>query len=861
MAGTTRPAPATSALLSCDTAAEKAIYARAVAASLESPQIRRRFDARPGVTGAAVLAEMETPETVDRALAHVESSLVSYRKAVDDLERTRQEVVRLRSVASADVWSTLAVVCVPLIFTALYCLQSSSAFSYWAEQAVGAGLVVIGVVPWIVTSEKPRSRQNLKSQRELVGSIAHLPRDVALVRRAAARWEADLQVTGTPRAALSVIDELMGVDPHSVLLPGRFDGLRTATSEDWVVPSEASRQLERKLSALEGGTIAVSGPRGAGKTTLLHESAGRSDFLITIRVPAAYNPYDLVYLAFVTLCEKFVAREGFEVPQLTRLSGFARTRQQVRRTFRRLRRRLFFGVPAAALIALGTAATAKALWDKHNAGVRSWAATAVDWATRHAEDIWQGRSIGAGLVVTLAGLLFWQIGKSASWRRRLLRGPVVLVRVTALCLMLGPVISLFFDPDLRRRFLALNEMTTVGNLMALLVVLLLVLSLCALIRSARFSSTMQQRTWKLVSLGLVVMAATAVLRSGTVQGFLLDSENPVRVAYCVAGLLLHHLGGLRSKPEEPELVIKCRDHLYQLKTTQSTSATVNFGVAGPTVLGSAHASSLASVPPNFPQLVEDLRARLAEVAEHVHRQRGRTIMCIDELDRLGSEQQALHFLSEIKAILGVSRVHYLISVAEDVGAAFVRRGLPHRDATDSSLDDILHVQPGDVTQSRAIMGKRASDLPEPYVLLAHALAGGIPRDLIRYGRRMLEMHAEISLIQQAQAVELTQISGRLIVEELYDTLAGFRTLLAKQQWTHENAAWLSTYRIVIDHLRHARPGTTGEFMVALEYLAASGAVPPSGSPAEPPEAARQLFTEASAYTYFALTLLQIFRPD
>ena len=63
------------------------------------------------------------------------------------------------------------------------------------------------------------------------------------------------------------------------------------------------------------------------------------------------------------------------------------------------------------------------------------------------------------------------------------------------------------------------------------------------------------------------------------------------------------------------------------------------------------------------------------------------------MDRLGTDTQALAFLREIKAILGVPRVYYLISVAEDVGAAFVRRGLPHRDVTDSSLDDIVHVQP------------------------------------------------------------------------------------------------------------------------------------------------------------------------
>ncbi|MET9914885.1 hypothetical protein ABZZ74_50925 [Streptomyces sp. NPDC006476] len=111
---------------------------------------------------------------------------------------------------------------------------------------------------------------------------------------------------------------------------------------------------------------------------------------------------------------------------------------------------------------------------------------------------------------------------------------------------------------------------------------------------------------------------------------------------------------------------------------------------------------------------------------------GKTVViAIDEVDRLGADTEALAFLREIKAILGVPLVHYLISVAEDVGAAFVRRGLPHRDVTDSSLDDIIHVQPSTLKESRAILAKRSQRLKDPHVMLAHALSGGILRDLLR----------------------------------------------------------------------------------------------------------------------------------
>ncbi len=708
----------------------------------------------------------------------------------------------------------------------------------------------------------PRSSENLQNQGNLIlYMLLGFPDSLWDARRARRRWESDLQ-DGTQRVALLVIEALMGTDPHSVLLPGSFDGLRSATGAGWVVANDASRQLERKLSILEGGTIAVCGPRGVGKTTLLQSAARNQDFVVTIRVPAAYTPSDLVLSTFVKVCERFIRREDHKPPDFTRLSGFIRARQRVRHALRSLRRRIFFGIPAAALITLGTAAAARAIWDKHSTNLWSWANTARHWGTVHAEDIWRGHSIGGGLAVTVSGLLVWHARKSVRLRRQLLAAPATLTRLLAACLLLGPVASLPFDPEVRRHFLSLSDSPGWVLLDLLLLGLCLALLIGGAVRAQRSSTAVTiALPWKLGAASSLIAALVLFLRNADLQAILRDTENPARLTYFVAGMLLLRVGSWKSRPVEPKLVTRCRDHLYQLKTAQSTSATFNLGLAqAAATIGSAHSSALTAIPPNFPQMVEDLRSLLADIAPHMHRRGGRTIVCFDELDRLGTDKQALLFLSEVKAILGVPHVHYLISVAEDVGAAFVRRGLPHRDATDSSLDDVVHVQPCSHAESVAIMSKRATDLTPPYVLLAHALSGGIPRDLIRYGRRILEMHEDISTARQTPAVELTDISRRIILEELSDTLSGFRTLLAKQQWTHENAGWLANYRVVMDHLRHACPHRTNELVAALECFV-SGALPASGRADEPPEEARQLISEASAYTYYTLTLLQIFHPD
>lgn len=149
------------------------------------------------------------------------------------------------------------------------------------------------------------------------------------------------------------------------------------------------------------------------------------------------------------------------------------------------------------------------------------------------------------------------------------------------------------------------------------------------------------------------------------------------------------------------------------------------------------------------------------------------------------------------------------------------------------------------------MDRRAPGLTPPYVLLAHALSGGIPRDLIRYGRRIMEMR------ERTSSVELTDISRRLIIEELSDTLAGYRTLLAKQQWSSENASVLNTYRELMVQLRSACACRAESVTRALERFSAQSA--PGTSPATPlPEDVAHLGHEASVYTYYALTLLQIF---
>jgi len=136
---------------------------------------------------------------------------------------------------------------------------------------------------------------------------------------------------------------------------------------------------------------------------------------------------------------------------------------------------------------------------------------------------------------------------------------------------------------------------------------------------------------------------------------------------------------------------------------------------------------------------------------------GPVVIGIDELDKMGSDFQARQFLNEIKAVFGIDKCFYLISVSEDAVASFERRGLPFRDVFDSSLDDTLHVQYLDLAAAENLLSRRVIGLTFAAVALSFCVSGGLARDLIRTTRTLVELReslerADISSLSRALAV-------------------------------------------------------------------------------------------------------------
>jgi hypothetical protein len=269
--------------------------------------------------------------------------------------------------------------------------------------------------------------------------------------------------------------------------------------------------------------------------------------------------------------------------------------------------------------------------------------------------------------------------------------------------------------------------------------------------------------------------------------------------------------------------------------------------------------------------VEQFRSFTRQVAEFVHTRGEDVFIGVDELDKIGSPEQAERFLNEIKGIFGVPHVYFMISVSDDALMAFERRGIPLRDAFDSSFDEIVRVGLLDYAESRRLLFRRVIGLSEPYVALCHAMSGGLARDLIRAAR-------------QVTRTGLAMTARRDDFEELRDGVGGDRYLLLVEDDT-ESEAGRSTPTLTdlcdtlvrdelarksraIVHIMsgagHRRSGILMRALYDIGYGAGGVKTPMEivdlmiGGGAEESPDAERLRLDFTAYAYFCATVREVF---
>jgi hypothetical protein len=324
---------------------------------------------------------------------------------------------------------------------------------------------------------------------------------------------------------------------------------------------------------------------------------------------------------------------------------------------------------------------------------------------------------------------------------------------------------------------------------------------------------------------------------------------PAPVDYDPREFIIHLFSRLCEKvPHSPAdrsaIAAETRGYLEQLRylRTYTTSWSASLTPRSFLTLARGHAKERAEQPFTLPDLVDGFRDYCAQVAawqQSAHGGEGRVVIGIDELDKIRDGDRAEAFLNDIKAIFGIPGCLYLVSLSEDAMADFARRTPSIRSTFDSAFDELVPVGPMTYEHSEQLLFKRVTGVPRPFIALCHVLAGGLPRDLVRAARALIDVTPATG------ETPLRDIARELIGRELEAVRRASIRQLAENSGP---AALLAAL-----HDRHWPGSTPRQFTEAALQMAETAREADS-------DAIRQLIQELVVSLSFCATALEAFGP-
>ena len=198
--------------------------------------------------------------------------------------------------------------------------------------------------------------------------------------------------------------------------------------------------------------------------------------------------------------------------------------------------------------------------------------------------------------------------------------------------------------------------------------------------------------------------------------------------------------GWITKPAAGPLARRASTELAQLRYLQTLQSEHTINLSRNVVaLGFRRARQLAQQPLTLPELVRRYRAFAQQVADEPLPGKGvGLLVAIDEMDRIAEEESAELFLNQIKATFGVPGSIYLVSVSEDALAHFERRVSTLRTTVDTSFDEVVWLPHFSLAESMDLLRSRLTGFPDLFLALCFCLSGGVPRDLLRAARSLVD---------------------------------------------------------------------------------------------------------------------------
>jgi hypothetical protein len=205
----------------------------------------------------------------------------------------------------------------------------------------------------------------------------------------------------------------------------------------------------------------------------------------------------------------------------------------------------------------------------------------------------------------------------------------------------------------------------------------------------------------------------------------------------------------------------------------------------------------------------------------------------------------------------------LVAVAEDVGSIFAQRATAGRSIVENAFDDIILVEPLDFNETRDLLLKRVPGFTDSFVYLVHALSGGLPRELIRITRRLVDVNKEAS--NAIRHPRLQDLAFCLVKEELIEAIRATRNQMARLV-QHSN--WLPFFERVQTasiSLASASPFSVNESYAIIAELSELAVPNSPGGVASRRELiqrdedeAERIVKDFTAFSFFGLTIIDAF---
>jgi hypothetical protein len=210
------------------------------------------------------------------------------------------------------------------------------------------------------------------------------------------------------------------------------------------------------------------------------------------------------------------------------------------------------------------------------------------------------------------------------------------------------------------------------------------------------------------------------------------------------------LGRIRQRAEEIRRQVR-----YVTTRRESLESGIEGGKGLIATVRRSTEQELVERPSTLSSLVHNFRSFAEDLAREID---GPVVVAIDELDKMTDPAKVAELLRDVKGILDVSGVHFLVSISDEAARSLDLGAIRVRNEFNSSFYTVIAVDTLEPAQATLLLRHRDSSFDDAAARVIGVLMGGIPREIVRV--------AELAQASEpGQTVDLGLAANTIVREE------------------------------------------------------------------------------------------------